>query len=293
MSSGTSSTDSDLALACGSHISPIKHHGTYKYGCYYSYLDSSSSQSDTELYSGTDDGVLLVARINAKARYAIPSLDNDFHGYRVRVVLIDPGCCQHLLPVSSTDDLEGLQQIFPSTEYSRTFCPFNNRLCVLKIRNLTPSRVLTAHLAQDLTIPPNSLFPHTLQVTMSEFNFHLCREDVEYLQCRPDFVMNSDVLLSFDAQRVDTARRSHAVIGQSVLRRCASVLAHDCMVSLQIGSFQSCADETDLKILCNDYITHIPALPEEIMNGDFVDSDLERSFDVMSLAAVMMPLPLA
>lgn len=123
------------------------------------------------------------------------------------------------------------------------------------------------------------LYPHAFTFRLDPLNFHLCDDDVDYilsheLTFKP-IISNYYLLSSANAG----PRRDHALLGQSLLSTCASLQVETHLLVMLADVYRE--PDTDIRALHDAYTSHMPELPAELHDADFIDSDSDRAVGEM------------
>lgn len=166
------------------------------------------------------DGLIFVSKINHRNRCFIPSTKNSFAGVQVKKVLVDSGCSSILLPIEE-NSLDSLFQRFPSDDFIASIGGSNGvggGSLVLLFCNV--GRIgFEVKLCQDIV-------GHAESLTVENLRFSLCSEDsaaiLESQDLRNRFGTAEIKKLQSSLDRT-IARRSHALLGQSVLKELSCI----------------------------------------------------------------------
>eukprot|EP01031_Cornospumella_fuschlensis_P035310 gene35310-42785_t len=182
-------------------------------------------------------GFAFFALINRRGRVYIPSTKNSFGVAKVSKVLCDSGFSSLLIPIESSamltkifeeynDDLIFRFEIVGSSGVG------GDSLCLkVSSRLSSPHEALSIHLGRDIL--------GGLAVPMSYLRFSLCSQDIEEIRRHPTwlnrFLESHQRKLSSYNQVLP--RRTHALLGQAVLKRWLALKHLDCEVYFVASSF--------------------------------------------------------
>lgn len=166
------------------------------------------------------DGLLFVSKINHRNRCFIPSTKNYFAGVQVKKVLVNSGCSSILLPIAE-NSLHSLFQQFPSDQFIATIggsIGVGGGSLVLLFYSKN-RRGFEVKLCQDIV-------GHSKALTVKNLRFSLCSEDSQRILDTTDL---RDRFGSAEIKKLRSsldrtiARRSHALLGQSVLKELSCI----------------------------------------------------------------------
>jgi hypothetical protein len=180
-------------------------------------IEPQSMLSDCNL-----TGLIFISKMNHKNRCFIPSTKNYFGGIQVKKVLCDTGCSTILLPLEE-DQIFEIFHKFSKDAYSISTGESHNaggRSSVLKIKfKGTPD--FEVKLCQDLVGNRRSM-------SIERLRFALCSADVTRILNTPELLerlsLQGAANLRQDAvDNPNRHRRTHALLGMSVLKKVSSV----------------------------------------------------------------------
>lgn len=166
------------------------------------------------------NGLIFVSKINHRNRCFIPSTKNFFAGVQVKKVLVNSGCSSILLPIEE-NSLYNLFQLFPRDKFTASIGGSNDVgggslvLLFCSIGRIS----FEVKLCQDIVGHDEALAIKTLR-------FSLCSEDssaiLQSQELRNRFGTAEIQKLELSMSR-NIARRSHALLGQSVLKELSCI----------------------------------------------------------------------
>ena len=167
------------------------------------------------------DGLVFVSKINHRNRCFIPSTENFFAGVQVKKVLVASGCSSILLPFEE-NSLHSLFQRFSSDNFIASIggsTGVGGGSLVLLFSHICPTGSFEVKLCQDVV-------GHAEALAVKNLRFSLCSEDsTAILECvglRNRFGTAEITKLHSSLDRT-IARRSHALLGQSVLKKLSCI----------------------------------------------------------------------
>lgn len=177
-------------------------------------------------------GVLALAKKSGKRRYVLFG-PHDFGGVRVECAMFDTGCNAHLLPLPEPGSLSDLWSKFPTPSYRWTLDAVDGAPLVLVVMHPQAFHV---------RFSPEML-PHATGVELAQLRFYLCADDLRALTRMK--VLSSTMQAMAEARAVTavqdaypTGRRKHALIGQDILQRRATLfIQHGNMAALLDPTF--------------------------------------------------------
>jgi hypothetical protein len=181
---------------------------------------ANSSEGQLLLKDIKTTGLVFVSKINHRNRCFIPSVKNYFGGVQVKKVLVDSGCSTILLPVAK-NELEGLFDMFPNDRYTWRVggsTGVGGGTKVLLVESVDRVK-FEVKLCQDIIGHPHSVCVQTLR-------FSLCSEDAGTILRNPDMVTRFGTKAKSTLEEYANSsapRRSHALLGQSVLKQLSCV----------------------------------------------------------------------
>jgi hypothetical protein len=161
--------------------------------------------------------------MNAKRNVFIPSTKNFFGGLKVSELKCDSGCNSMLLPISS---LTELVNTFPTDRYFYSVTRGNStagRTLSLCVSPWDSIALFTIRIADDLLNAQNMQKQSTLR-------FALCEEDKRHILQNPNLLrLTADSVQILGSTDICMqTRRSHGLLGQSVLANLASIKFRGC-----------------------------------------------------------------
>jgi|GEM_PF-6137969 len=183
------------------------------------------SLSQSSLKNIRLDGLYFISKVNHRNRSFIPSTKNYFGGIQIKKVLCDTGCSTILLPLEE-NQLHELFSNFSSPDFIISIGGSENNggdTPVLKICH-TKKINFDVKLCQDL-VGNDSI------IQIKFLRFSLCSEDVNNILGMEEFFSRLtepglDKLRKDQSAHLEKSfrkRRSHALLGQSVLKRVSSI----------------------------------------------------------------------
>lgn len=181
---------------------------------------ANSSEGQTLLEDINTNGLVFVSKINHRNRCFIPSVKNYFGGVQVKKVLVDSGCSTILLPIVE-NELKSLLDKFPANLYiwrvgGSTGVGGGSKVLLVESVDRVKFEV---KLCQDIIGHPHSVRVQTLR-------FSLCSEDTRTILGNPDMIARFGTKVKSTLEEYansNAARRSHALLGQSVLKQLSCV----------------------------------------------------------------------
>jgi hypothetical protein len=166
-------------------------------------------------------GLIFVSKINHRNRCFIPSTKNYFAGVQVKKVLVDSGCSSILLPIEE-NSVDSLFQRFSSDNFIASIggsTRVGGECLVLLFSHFGPTGSFEVKLCQDIV-------GHAEALAVKNLRFSLCSEDsaaiLECVDLRNRFGTAEIIKLQSYLDRT-IARRSHALLGQSVLKELSCI----------------------------------------------------------------------
>ena len=183
---------------------------------------SNTSEPESMLADCALDGVALVSKINMRNRTFIPSSKNYFGGIQVKKILCHTGCSNCLLPLEE-DQIDAVFLKFPGDDFMITIGrsqKAGGESCILKIRGKDKVD-FEVKFCQDI-------IGNRVSVTIDLLRFALCSSDVKKILETPALLQrlsqHGTASLREDAANYpNRLRRTHALLGMSVLRKMSSV----------------------------------------------------------------------
>ena len=182
-------------------------------------------------------GIFFIAKRNRKHRFFLPSRQNSFGGLIGENVMLDSGCNSLLLPLSGTAAFSELLRLFPSSKEVgecvwsiHTSKGVASQSLTLKISSVSPFQVSLC----------SNLLCESLQIPF--LRFHLCFEDIQHLNDTPELRerLRSSCLQNirnFLGSTARTPRRTHGLIGQTILQHYLSVQYDQVYFGVKFGDF--------------------------------------------------------
>ena len=167
-------------------------------------------------------GLIFISKMNHKNRCFIPSMKNYFGDIQVKRVLCDTGCSTILLPLEE-DQIFEIFRKFSKDAYSISTGESHNargRSSILKIK-FKGKRDFEVKLCQDLVGNRRSM-------SVERLRFALCSADVTRILNTPELLERLSLqgaahLRQDAADNPNRQRRTHALLGMSVLKMVSSV----------------------------------------------------------------------
>lgn len=218
-------------------------------------------------------GVYVIARRNKRTRFFLPSKLNYFGGFVVEPVMIDNGCSSLLLPLKD-GDLQQLLQIFPKEKHQWKVGTSKG------VSGNSLTLVITPSIGKIELRLCSDFLKNTCSVSF--LRFHLCTEDAEKILSDEEFKFvqrtPKDALFLKNSAKIE--RRTHALLGQSVLSDIFSAIQHkDILVIVNPAEFQ--LDWNSLYSLSNYTNRDESELPSGFQ--DLEDEDHDYSDDSVYL----------
>ena len=183
----------------------------------------ANSSSPQELLYDIPDGINVVAIMNDKYRFFLPSNENYFGGVKVSKVLCDSGFSSILLPLDSSADLE----MIINTHKAHSKLSVSNKgkgvggnsIC-LKIASRGLSK-MKIHVCKDI-------FGNSCIFETDMLRFSLFTEDIAAIleMHESAFVSSPDSILILKNDTKHHEHRTHALLGQKNLKN-HSVIKHN------------------------------------------------------------------
>ena len=163
------------------------------------------------LTTSQKDFIFLVALRNKKNRFLLPSQENYFGGLRIEAVMLDTGCNSLLCPIANEHTLSEMCKLFPKETY----------LWTIEESRGVQSKSLTLEIKKRSEAPITLELEKNLITSKSEvarLRFHLSAEDITNTVLRDNLAPNYIEKLKTAEATYTVQRRSHALIGQSLLK---------------------------------------------------------------------------
>lgn len=220
--------------------------------------------------------VLLYAIMNHRFKFMVPSSDNYFSGYKIDKVMVDSGSASHLLPILSPDNTPAaafaeLLRVFPTRttagaahnqptyswdiEVSSGVGSKFLKLIISRhddvhgVRHATTQRLQCQMMRVDSRICTEPFY-------LEELHFYLYKSDVQYLHDHHELLTQDGVraLVSYDINKASEQRRTHALIGQDLLKEAASMQCkRDFVVIFSDDFMQSHSNLTNAWQQCRNF----------------------------------------
>jgi hypothetical protein len=169
--------------------------------------------------------VLFYAFKNTKNRFFLPTTDNKFGGVEVPYVMFDSGCNTLLLPMP---EVAVLVNIYSAANYMWSF-NFANSVTGSNVLSLRISDVLKqgGEKSIDCVIQGSTIMVEALR-------FHVSSEDCAGLLACPKVDSKYHSKLQQHAS-LKIKKRTHALLGQEVIKQCNSMQTRHCIIVLKPG----------------------------------------------------------
>ena len=185
---------------------------------------AGSSDPQARLHGITLNGLIFVSQRNKRNRSYIPSTNNFFGGVQVKKVLCDSGCSSILLPIED-GQLSSIFDLFPGDKFAYSIEGSNDvggRSPVLIIQWLS-RELFKVEICKDI------IGHDCKNVEIKRLRFSLCSKDIKHIINTPEYSerfyerddikwLNDDV-----TSNPERDRRTHALLGQSILSKVSSV----------------------------------------------------------------------
>ena len=183
---------------------------------------SEGSNPQSLMTDISTEGLLFISKVNKVGRNFIPSTKNFFGGIQVRKVLCDTGCSTTLLPIEEGRVRE-LFETYTAKSSIITIGGSSNvggHSPVLHIERKDGSK-FDVKLCQDLVSSPEVL-------TLPRLRFSLCSADIQTILQESDLSARLSKyglvrLIEDKTSHPKRARRTHALLGQTVISNTSSV----------------------------------------------------------------------
>eukprot|EP01035_Chromulina_nebulosa_P022399 gene22399-29003_t len=224
------------------------------------------------------NGLYFISLRNKNNKPFIPSTKNYFGGIQVRKVLCDTGCNTFLLPLEEAQ----LRVVFETFPVESHFIQINSstnvggKSPVLNIAK-TDGSPFEVSLCQDLISSKATILVKILR-------FHLCSVDVlEILNSTTyssNLVSGRDLLVQDSKNHQGRERKSHALLGQSVIKNLSSVRSSkiEFFVDRKLYNIESWKEIEKQTILITSQI-NLPDCFEDWEDDDNVGLDAGEDYE--------------
>lgn len=223
-------------------------------------------------------GVEFFSLMNSKRNFFIPSTKNYFGRLKIKELKCDSGCNSMLLPIN---EISELLAAFPCSEYKYDVKTGNGtagRTLALTVRHTNFKNRFSINIASDLIETQQSM-------TYDVLRFSLCQEDKLEIIKNPSLfrlkTASEKKLADNDISR--QTRRTHGLLGQSVLSQMASIKYQGCELYVNPAEYKfpenfETLDNT-ITTIKDQLVSHLPSDFDDWEDDDFEYEDDEREED--------------